>query len=253
MSKYALLLLIVVLVFSASAASASNLLGKQITAYVWLPSFKGEMSVLDSTEKIDAGFGDISDHMSFPIAVYAEYWPARWGFYLNFNYIGLEEESISDEQTQVTIVKNVDLVFIDFGAGYQFGPYPLGSDPDGPTWAADILGGGRYVWVQNVADYRAVDKLKGSSKFVDPVIGGRLRFYPSRNWAINLRGDIGGGAGADLMWNVILGANWQFADHWWLNFAYRGFDINYKPSGSSNEVGLDARVHGPIIGLSIAW
>jgi hypothetical protein len=222
------------------------MLGKRITLYSWLTSFKGTMCVMDSTADIDAGFGDISDHMNFPVALNAEYWRGRWGGYLNFNYIGLEEESISDEQTQITVVKTVDMVFIDFGLGYQLGPYQLGSDPDGALLGVD-------VWLQDILDYRAVDKFKGSSKWVDPVIGARLRLYPSRTWLLTFKGDIGGGS-ADLMWNIILTANWEFADHWILNFGYRAFDINFKPGDDSdNEVGFDGNVHGPVIGLSIAW
>jgi hypothetical protein len=97
-----------------------------------------------------------------------------------------------------------------------------------------------------------VDKFKGSSNWVDPVIGARLRFYPGRTWTLTLKGDVASGS-SDLMWNLVAAANWEFADHWILNFAYRGLDIDYEPSGSSHEVGLDARVHGPVIGLSIAW
>lgn len=246
---------LILLVTAATSVNAQGRLAKRITLYSWFTSFKGTMSLPDSTYDFDASFGDISDHMNFPVALNAEYWINRMplGFYLDFNYIGLEEESLSEGNTEVTIVKNVDMIFFDFGAGYQFGPFQLGSEPGGPAIGLDILGGGRYVWLQDVADYRGVNKLKGSSKFVDPVIGARLRFYPNRTWAINLKGDVGGGAGADLMWNLILSANWEFSRHWWLSFAYRGFDIDYKPSGSGNEVGLDARVHGPVIGLSIAW
>ncbi|MFC1800320.1 hypothetical protein ACFL2Z_05400, partial [Candidatus Eisenbacteria bacterium] len=243
MRRFSIALLLLLVLVSSTTAYASGQLGKRITVYSWLPSFKGTMCVMDSTADIDASFGDISDNMNFPVALNAEYWINRApiGFYFNFNYIGIEEESISEGNTGITIVKTVDMVFMDFGAGYQFGPFQLGSSPDGPTLGVDILAGGRYVWLQDIVDYRGVDKLKGSSKFVDPVIGGRLRLYPSRNWAVTFKGDIGGGAGADLMWNLLLGANWQFADHWWLNLAYRGFDIDYKPGDdSSNEVGLDA-------------
>ncbi len=253
MRRCAVALLLLLLVLSSSTAYASGQLGKRITVYSWLPSFKGEMCFFDTTATIDASFGDISEYMNFPVALNTEYWPARWGLYFNFNYIGLEEESLSEGNTGITIVKSVDMLFMDFGAGYQFGPYQLGSSPNGPTLGVDILAGGRYVWLQDIIHYRQADKHKGSSKFVDPVIGGRLRFYPSRSWAITFKGDIGGGSGADLMWNIVLAANWEFADHWWLNFAYRGFDIKYEPSGSNNDVGLDARIHGPIIGLSIAW
>jgi hypothetical protein len=246
----------ILLLAGSSTAYSSGRLGKRITLYSWLPSFTGTMCVMDSTAEIDAGFGDISEYMNFPIALNTEYWmnSAPAGFYFNFNYVGLEEESISEGNTEVTIVKTVDLLLADFGAGYQFGPFQLGSDPEGAILGVDVFAGGRYVWLQDVIDYRAVDKLKGSSNFVDPVIGGRLRLYPGRDWLVTLKGDIGGGAGADLMWNLMLSANWQFADHWWLNLAYRGFDIDYEPdSDSSDEVGLDMRIHGPIVGVSIAW
>lgn len=249
----AIAVLILLVVLAASAAYGTNSLGKRITLYSWLTSFNGQMSVFDSTETIDASFGDISDHMNFPIALDTEYWPARWGMYLDFNYIGLEEESITDELTQVTVVKSVDLVFIDFGLGYQFGPYQLGSGPEYPSLGADILGGGRYVWVQNILDYQQVDKLQESSNFVDPVIGGRLRLLASRTWLLTLRGDIGGGAGADFMWNLVAAASWEFAEHWVLTFGYRGMDIDYKPDDSSDEVALDMRVHGPIFGFSVVW
>ena len=256
MKRFSNALLLVLLLTVLSSAYASESLGKRLTLYSWLPSFAGTMCVMDSTADIDAGFGDISDYMNFPIALDTEYWMDRApvGAYFNFNYIKLEEESISEGNTEVTIVKTVDLLFADFGAGYQFGPYQLGSSPDRYKLGADVFAGGRYVWVQNVIDYRAVNKIKGSSNFVDPVIGARLRLYPSRDWLVTLKGDVGGGAGADLMWSLILAANWQFADHWWLNLAYRGFDIDYEPDeDSSDEVGLDMRIHGPIIGVSIAW
>jgi hypothetical protein len=256
MRRFSIALLLVLLLAVSSTAYADGQLGKRITVYSWLPSFNGTMSVMDSTEDIEASFGDISDYMNFPVALNAEYWMNRApvGFYFNFNYIALEEESISEGNTEITIVKNLDMLFADFGAGYQFGPFQLGSSPDGTTLGVDILAGGRYVWLQDVVDYKAVDKLKGSSSFVDPVIGARARLYPSRDWLVTLKGDIGGGAGADLMWNLILAANWQFADHWWLNVAYRGFGIDYKPDdGSSNEVGFDGRIHGPVVGMSIAW
>ena len=114
MRRCTVALLLLLLILSSSTAYATGQLGKRITVYSWLPSFKGEMCFFDTTANIDASFGDISDYMNFPIALNTEYWPARWGFYFNFNYIGLEEESISDDLTQITIVKTVDMVFMDF-------------------------------------------------------------------------------------------------------------------------------------------
>ncbi len=252
MRRVIIAIALILLVLTATSVHARGELGKRLTLYSWFTAFKGTMILPDSSYDFDASFGDIADYMNFPIAFNGEYWRGRWGGYLDINYIGLEEESITDDQTQVTVVKTVDLMYIDFGAGYQLGPYQLGSDPQGALLGIDILLGGRYVWLQDVVDYRAVDKFKGSSNWVDPVLGARLRLYPARTWVLTLKSDVATGS-SDLMWNFIASANWEFADHWWLNLAYRGLGIDYKPSGSGDEVGLDATIHGPVLGLSIAW
>ncbi|MGI9393934.1 MAG: hypothetical protein ACR2OY_04750, partial [Boseongicola sp.] len=97
----------------------------------------------------------------------------------------------------------------------------------------------------------------GSIDWIDPVIGMRVRHSISPGKEIQLRGDVGGfGIGSDFSWQLYGGYShtWK-RDGWDLAgvIGYRALAVDFQEGNGRTRKGIDAVIHGPMLGLSFRW
>jgi len=142
----------------------------------------------------------------------------------------------------------------------------VGQDND-QKLSFDLLGGGRYMNLEGEVDVRTGGPLAGPGlaigrtfgrreEWVDPIVGGRLRWDIDEKLAAAVRFDFGGfniGNGSNLTWNLLAGIDYKLKENMSLKAGYRILDIDYDSGSGTNEFGLDAQFRGPIFGLTIKF
>jgi hypothetical protein len=163
------------------------------------------------------------------------------------------------------------LTVIEAGGLYEFGRW---QHSPGSSTAVDGLVGFRYWNIVNEIDLNIVGSVNvpalglefgrtfsvaraNGVDWVDPVIGVRLRhqFTPSQN--LMVRGDVGGfGFGSQFTWQAaaVYSYQWQFSGYALAVLAgYRALGVTYSEGSGLNTAGIDAVLHGPLIGASLRF
>ena len=103
---------------------------------------------------------------------------------------------------------------------------------------------------------RAIAK-SGTLEWVDPVVGGRIRREISAGKELSLEGDVGGfGAGSEFSWQVVAAYGY---DTMFLGMplhavlGYRALSVDFSETGAHGKNGIDAVLHGPLLGATFRW
>lgn len=127
-----------------------------------------------------------------------------------------------------------------------------------------MLGGVRYLAVDasailSLPNVNPVVDISSSEQWVDLFVGGRVVAQLTPSLSGFVRGDVGGlgiGTSSNLTWNLVSGVS---TDCIWgssLLLGYRVFDVNQSlkgGTGSPQGFGVDAVIHGPLIGLTFQF
>jgi hypothetical protein len=84
-----------------------------------------------------------------------------------------------------------------------------------------------------------------STSWADPIVGFRASADVWKGLSVFLLGDIGGwgiGAASDLTWQGMLGARYDWSEHWGVAGGYRALGVN-------RDTGIDGILYGPQIGV----
>jgi len=142
-----------------------------------------------------------------------------------------------------------------------------------PHTAVDILAGARY-WHQDmsvnlalagtldtgdlsISGNRAIAR-SGSVDWVDPLIGGRIRYNLAPGQDFILRGDVGGfGVGSQFSWNALAAYSFAFAKRDGVTYSgllgYRALSADYEQGSGRTKYVYDVVMHGPVTGLTIGF
>ena len=159
------------------------------------------------------------------------------------------------------------------GGTYEIARWKPGARTDSFT-AIDIYAGLRYWFVGLDLTLDAVgaansqllgfDEIgtkafakSGNLQWIDPVIGLGLRQQIASGHTFQLRGDIGGfGVGSKFSWQTFGGYNYDFTFSS-LNLTgmvgYRAVSVDYSRDSGNRRNGLNAILHGPVIGLAMRF
>ena len=250
--------------------------------YGWFIGIHGDVSVLGNEIEINESFIDLVDNNDIlaaamgyfearngPIALFAD---VVWadldfsgGIQRNFNPIfnlGILVSAKADLDYELTIVQ--------YGAAVEVARWTNGSS----ITAVDLMGSARY-WNHSVdvsarvsatvtlprigfraSRSRAFGR-SGTLDWTDPVIGARLRHQTASGSEFMFMGDIGGfGVGSDFSWQAfatygrnttLLGIPLQAV------VGYRALSFDYDENSRFGTNGLDAILHGPVVGAKFRW
>jgi hypothetical protein len=247
------------------------------TPYGWLPWLRGDQTVKGRTVELDVDPIQVLEHLErVPFMGYAE---ARNGPLVLYNDIfyanlGLTSDGVRSRSVTPGIggtlsgALGVDFeeAVVEVGGAYEI------MKLDQRT-AIDLLAGARY-WHQDMSiDLALSGSLDigdlvlsrgiaiargGSIDWVDPIVGGRVRYNLAPGQNVMLRGDVGGfGAGSQFSWNALAAYSFVIAMQDGVTYSgvlgYRALYVDYERGSGRTKYEYNVLQHGPITGLTIAF
>lgn len=255
----------------------------QSALYGWAIGVSGNMTARGQTVDVNANFFQVLDK-SDSLAAFMGYFEAdkgKVGFYTDIVWtkLGFDKSLVSYRNplpgVQLSATTNVALTttmtIIEAGGLYELAHW---QHAPGSFTALDGLVGFRY-W-NNTADLNlniiasldvtalGIERGRtfsiarnGGLEWIDPVIGLRLRhqFTPSAH--LMVRGDVGGfGLASQFAWQAaaVYNYSWQFSGYsLGALLGYRALGVSYVRGSGSDTNGVDAVLHGPLIGFNIRF
>jgi hypothetical protein len=252
----------------------------QSAAYGWLIGVSGNMTARGQTVDVNANFFQVVDK-SDSVAAFMGYFEAdkgKVGFYTDIVWtkLGFDKSLVSYRNPVRGVLVSptttgalpTTMTIIEAGGLYEVA---RGQNAPGSFTAIDALLGFRY-W-NNTADLNfniigSVDVASlgiergrsfsiarnGGLDWVDPVLGLRLRhqFTPSQH--LMVRGDVGGfGLASQFAWQAaaVYSYSWQFSGYGLGGLiGYRALGVSYVRGTGINTNGVDAVLHGPLVGVN---
>jgi opacity protein-like surface antigen len=237
----------------------------EFSPYLFAPDVDAKSTVSGATSHVKLDFGDILDDFAiFGLSGRLEVWKGDWGLFLDGYYTNLEGDfTLRAPTPTITVGTETSEAILDFGLGHRLLKLPLGEDQT-RMLTGDILGGGRYHYLKQEIELSVFHPvlgglgttLGGDEEWVELIVGARIKCDIFDNFAVVVRGDIGGfgiGSGSDLTWNVLAGVDWRFRENMSLKVGYRVLDIDYERGSGRSRFGFDGQMRGPIIGLTISF
>lgn len=259
---------------AAVAQVAASEWSVRITPYGWLPSMSGSQTVRGRTADVSANFVDMVEKSDSLIGLMGDIEIRRGAFSLlgdvAWSRVELGANAVTTRSVapviNQTVGRSLGLVFqmaiVEAGVAYEFAQ-------SGP-WAFDVMGGARG-WFQKadlsldanrtidigdlqISGARAISR-SGSVQWVDPLVGGRIRYEIAPGHQLSLRGDVGGfGVGSKFSWQAVAAYRFDFAQSNGVIYSgilgYRALYVDYAKGEGRQRYGFDMLQHGPVIGLS---
>ena len=248
------------------------------TPYGWLPWLRGDMTVKGRSVDVKVDPIQVLDHLervpffgygearNGPIALYSDVFYANLGL----TGSGIRSRSLASGITgTLSAAGGLDFeeAVVEVGGAYEV----MKLDPH---TAVDILAGARY-WHQDMSinlalnasltDLGGLDISRGfaiarsgSVDWVDPLIGGRIRYNLAPGQDFILRGDVGGfGVGSQFSWNTLAAYSFAFAKRDGVTYSgllgYRALSADYEQGSGRTKYVYDVVMHGPVTGLTIGF
>lgn len=255
----------------------------QVASYGWLMSVSGSTTSHGQTVDTNASFIDLlqkSDSLigfmgyleadRGPVGVYADLVFTRMGFttsqaaYRN-PVAGLKLSATANAAL------TMQMFIAELGGVYRLARW--GDDGSGST-TLEAVGGFRYWNVNLVGTFDALlnaDTTRfnlsrsggfaladsGTTAWVDPLVGLRLRHQLAPNQTITVRGDIGGfNLQNSLSWQAIAvySYDWQLSGYQIAALAgFRALGVNYNSGSGATAFGLNEVFYGPVLGVSFRF
>jgi hypothetical protein len=231
-----------------------------------MPSVEADGVVSGLAGTVDPSFCDILDHLDFAAMGRVEIWRNKWGVTFDGLFMNLGADGnfeVSRGGTRFDLDVDARLGMADFGLAYRIYEQPFGNNNE-QKLTLEPYGGLRYAYLRQKIDLEVTipdvgsqgTTLGGSEDWVEPFIGGRLRWDLNDKLAFSVRGDAGGfgiGSASDLLWQLEGSVHLQLTKSTSLNAGYRIVDLDYSRGSGSNEFGVDLQAKGPFLGLTIVF
>jgi hypothetical protein len=238
----------------------------RLMPYFWMISVDADATVSGLSGSVDLSFGDVFDYLDCGAMGRMEAWKGKWGFTFDGVYMNLGADGSFEGTRGVTrfdLDVDARLGMADFGLAYRIFEQPFGNNNE-QRLTLEPYGGLRYAYLRQKIDLEATipevgsqgATLGGSEDWVEPLIGGRIRWDLNDTWAFSFRGDAGGfgiGSASDLMWQLEGSVVFRLTDNISLNAGYRMADLDYSRHSGSNEFGVDLQAKGPFLGMTIIF
>ena len=255
----------------------------QAATYGWLMSVSGSTTSHGQTVDTNASFIDLlqkSDsligYMGYleadkgPLGVYADFVFTKMGFTTSQAAYRNPLPGLKLSAT-ANAALTMQMFIVEIGGVYEFARW--GGEGSGST-RLEAVGGFRY-WNVNLtgtfdalitadttrfnlsrsAGFALADS--GTTAWVDPLVGLRLRHQLAPNQTITVRGDIGGfNLQNSLSWQAIAvySYDWQFSGYQIAALlGFRALGVNYNSGSGATAFGLNEVFYGPVLGASFRF
>jgi hypothetical protein len=247
------------------------------TPYGWLTWLDGEQTVRGRSVNVDVDPIQLLDHLervpffgygearNGPLALYSDIFYANLGL----SGDGVKSRSLAsgiNGSLSASLGLDFEEAVVELGGAYEV------MKLDRHT-AIDVLAGARY-WHQDmsinlalagsldagdlsISGNRAIAR-SGSVDWVDPLVGGRIRYNLAPGQDFILRGDVGGfGVGSQFSWNALAAYSFVFSKRNGVMYSgllgYRALSADYEQGSGRTKYVYDVVMHGPVTGLTIGF
>ena len=255
----------------------------QAATYGWLMSVSGSTTSHGQTVDTNASFIDLlqkSDsligYMGYleadkgKVGVYADFVFTKMGFTTSQAAYRNPLPGLKLSGT-ANAALTMQMFIVEIGGVYELARW--GGDGGGST-TLEAVGGFRYWNVNLTGTFDALitaDTTRfnlsrsggfaladsGTTQWVDPLVGLRLRHQLAPNQMITVRGDIGGfNLQNSLSWQAIAvySYDWQFSGYQIAALlGFRALGVNYNSGSGATAFGLNEVFYGPVLGASFRF
>ncbi len=230
----------------------------QLTPYFWALALEGNTRVRGIKGEPDVTFQDIWDNLDYAVMLEGEVRKGRFGLFANVIYADLGDTENVDG---FDVKGDATVSWSGFGGFYRLGPWTVLPEAGAlaPKVVVDPYAGVRYTY----ADVKLKVRNGGpqgsdDQDWVDPIVGVRTIWQIGPKWSVTALGDIGGfGVGSDFTWQAAGMVGYSFDlfgdDNARVLAGYRALYQDYKSGSGDNEFEWDMTLHGPVLGLAIAF
>jgi outer membrane receptor protein involved in Fe transport len=215
-----------------------------VSPYLWAPGINASVGTALGTVGVDKSSRDVLSDLDLAFMGTFEARNGRWGLIADLFYAELSQSRATPlgllfSRARIEIaakelsgyaayrVNENDRVALDLMAGFRVSSIDLDL-----SLSPGLLGGRR---------------LGVSETWIDPVIGGRVRFAITDKWFATAFGDVGGAGGdSDLTWQAFASLGYQFNPRWSVQGGWRYFSAEKEIEG--RDVKID--YSGPLLGFT---
>lgn len=233
----------------------------QVGAYGFMPGIKGDVGLPGVSAEADVGFNQIWDNLDMGAMGFAEAHRDKFSFLIDVDYLALGADQSRVSQRGF-VQANLDMSFKQaMAAGYATYTIidrTINANSDQRVFNLDVVGGGRYNWIESEFGLSAVGLRRSGAAsadrtvdWVDPVVGLRATYVPYDNWFVSGWADFGGfGVGSQQTYQLIGTVGYRFESGLDLFAAYRSYHFKYETGSAADYLNLDLTYTGPEVGLA---
>jgi hypothetical protein len=239
-----------------------------VTPYLWAVALKGNVGVGRTNADVDASFSDILKNLNGALMLEAELRKGRFGVISDTIYANLEDDGAT-AQDRLKVDATANLLIQSFAATYRVGTWQLADlGRAGPlAVTVDPYAGARYTYLDTQLDGKldlpnfgisAQRTAEGDKQWLDPIVGVRTIWTLGERWSLVLAGDVGGISTSDQYSAEAFGlVGYRFGlfgeNNANLLAGYRVLKQKFEDGDGRNAFEWDMTIHGPIVGLKIAF
>ena len=231
------------------------------TVYFWVSAVEGDVTADGVKSDLDLSFGDVLDQTDFSfMGALSLTYQRRW-----FIFLDLVVADISDDESTGTLLGplRIDVesrqIRSELFVGRRILSRPLSKLRDLPAREddprvlhLDLFGGLRYWYLKDEVELRLGPLLLDSTntnRWVDPVVGARVRLDLTEKLLLNMSASIGGfglGSASDFTWQLWPVMRYRLTDRWSVSGFYR---VTYVDREHGDDE-TDLLWHGPGVGVT---
>lgn len=229
----------------------------KVTPYFFMAGLDGRTGVKGVTTDVDVPLGEILDHLDMAFMMSATARKNRWILGLDAMYFKLSDAGskwVTGPFGFVNIEGTIDLDMTEQLYQPTIG-YRLF---EGTT--LDLYAAARYTGLKTAMTLTSTttipslpggtNELDADVNWWDPVIGFRTDIPFKQKFDVMMLGDFGGfGVGSDVAYQWMIGAGWQFSQHFDARLGYRYFFEDYDQDGFVWHMAMS----GAVLGLGISF
>ena len=234
--------------------------------YFWAPSIESDSTLSGFEGSVEFSFSDIMENMDLAAMGRVEAWNKnKWGLTFDGLFLNLGADKafeISHSLATSKLDADIRLGKLDFGLAYRL--VDVRARCSQQRFMFEPYGGLRYAYLRQIVTLRQdipgiglIGADVGDTQdWVEPFVGGRIRWDWNEKFALTLSGDAGGfgiGSASTLSWNIVPGFSYKISENSRFEAGYKIFDIDYSRGSGFNKFALDARANGPIFYLKIVY
>lgn len=221
--------------------------------FLWLPGMTGDVTVRGRTVEVDStplDVFDVLDKVEFIFAGQIRAYRGPWSLQLGGMTMTLGD-SIDAQERNASVGLEMEMTLLQFDVGYCLGKDRMSCGGD-RTY--EVYAGARSFDLTASIDPSRLPGVSATQDFVDPLIGGRIKWDPCSKWSFDLEADIGGfGVGSDFSWSARAAAEYSFNRVFSMELGMKVLDIDYTNGSGASLFVWDVTMWGPYVLFRFAF